>query len=223
VIFVGLATNRSLAGIGLSVPVLAASLLMILPPKRSWQLGGFALIALITAGSIAIVFSAPFQNNLTVASANQSESRHTSFSRSIAAAKDYLPLGSGIGSFVWVYQEREDPAGVSDVYMNHVHGDYIEVALETGIPGLVLVLLFLLWWIRRAIAIWSGEEVDVFAMAATIASAAILAHSAVDYPLRTVAISALFAMCCGLMAEPRAKVRKTKSEAKDAARHLSAD
>jgi O-antigen ligase len=223
VIFVGLATNRSLAGIGLSVPVLVASLLMILPPTRKWRIAGFALVALVTAGSIAAVFSAPYQNNLTGAAAGQSESRHTSFTRSIAAAKDYMPLGSGIGSFVSVYQQREDPAVVTTVYMNHVHGDYIEVALETGVPGLLIVLLFLLWWIRRATAIWGAEEFDHFAMAATIASGAILAHSAVDYPLRTAAISAVLAMCCGLMAEPRARVRAKKAEAKDAARHLSAD
>jgi O-antigen ligase len=223
VIFVGLATNRSLAGLGLSVPVLVASLLMILPPSRTWRIAGFALIALVTVGSVAAVFSAPFQNNLTTAAANQSESRRTSFTRSIAAAKDYFPVGSGIGSFVPVYQQREDPAAIPAVYMNHVHGDYIEVALETGLPGLLLVLLFLLWWGRRAFGIWTAEEADHFAMAATIASAAILAHSAVDYPLRTAAISAVFAMCCGLMAEPRARVRKKKTEAKDAPRHLSAD
>ena len=223
VIFVGLATNSSLAGLGLSVPVLVASALMILPPARKWRIAGFALIALVTLASVAAVFSAPFQNNLTSAAADQSESRRTSFTRSIEAAKDYLPVGSGIGSFVSVYQSREDPAAVTPVYMNHVHGDYIEVALETGLPGMILVLVFLWWWIRRSIGIWAAEDADYFAMAATIASAAILAHSAVDYPLRTAAISAIFAMCCGLMAEPRAKVRKKKTEAKDAARHLSAD
>ena len=224
VIFVGLATNRSLAGLGLSVPVLTASLLMLLPPARKWRLGGLALILLLTLGSIAAVFSTPFQNNLTTAGeAQRSDSRHTSFSKSLAATREFLPVGSGVGSFVQIYQEREDPGAVSQFYMNHVHGDYIEVALETGLPGILLVLLFFLWWSRRTIGIWGAEEADPFAMAATIASAAILAHSIVDYPLRTAAIEALFAMCCGLMAEPRARVRKKKVEDKDAARHLSAD
>ena len=224
VIFVGLVTNSSLAGLGLSVPVTAASLMMILPPSRKLRIVGLVLIAGLTVASIGAVFTAPFQNNLTTTAAQHSQvSRYTSFTRSIAATKDYLPFGSGIGSFVQIYQEREDPASVATVFMNHVHGDYIEVALETGIPGLLLVLLFFAWWLRRTIAIWNAEEVDYFAMAATIASAAILAHSAVDYPLRTVAIAALFAMCCGLMAEPRARVRNKKVETKDAARHLSAD
>jgi O-antigen ligase len=111
--------------------------------------------------------------------------------------------------------------------MNHVHGDYIELALETGLPGIVLILLFLLWWGRRTVAIWRAVEPDHFARAATIASAAILAHSLVDYPLRTAAISAVFALCCALMAEARAKTRRSRrrseEEEKPAARHLSAD
>jgi O-antigen ligase len=224
VLFVGLATNGSLAGLGLAAPVLTASLLLTLPPTSKWRITGIALIALLTVGSIAAVFSSPFQNNLTSQGAERSTvSRATSFAKSIEATKDYFPFGSGIGSFVQVYQQREDPGAVTQVYMNHVHGDYIEAVLETGLPGALLILLFLIWWARRTFDIWRAEEADPFAMAATIATAAILAHSAVDYPLRTAAISAVFAMCCGLMAEPRAQVRKKQVQAKDAARHLSAD
>ena len=84
--------------------------------------------------------------------------------------------------------------------------------------------MFLLWWTGRTIAIWRAETPDYFAMAATIASFAILAHSVVDYPLRTAAISALFAACCALMADPRARVRHREKQApENRARHLSAD
>ena len=41
------------------------------------------------------------------------------------------------------------------------------------------------------------------ARAASIASAAILAHSLVDFPLRTAAISAAFAMFAALLADRR--------------------
>jgi O-antigen ligase len=134
-----------------------------------------------------------------------------------------MPVGSGIGSFQQIYRTREDPATVDRFYMNHVHGDYIELALETGVPGLLVLGLFLLWWARRCILLWRAEEPDYFARAATIASAAILAHSLVDYPLRTAAISGLFAMCCGLMAEPRARTRRSEPAEGKRGRHLSAD
>ncbi|HEX5184724.1 MAG TPA: O-antigen ligase family protein [Allosphingosinicella sp.] len=224
VILVGIVINTSLAGIGLSVPVLAASLLMILGRRRKLPKWTPAIVALLMLGSVATVFSAPFANNLTTQGEKSKEdSRYNSFTKSLAATADFMPLGSGIGTFQQIYRTHEDPAGVDRFYMNHVHGDYIEVALETGVPGLLVVALFLLWWARRCILVWRAEEPDYFARAATIASAAILAHSIVDYPLRTAAISAIFAMCCGLMAEPRARTRRSDAAEGKRGRHLAAD
>jgi O-antigen ligase len=224
VIVVGVVINASLAGIGLAVPVLAASLLMILGRRRKLPKWTPVLVALLMAGSVATVFSAPFANNLTTQGEKSKEdSRYNSFTKSIAATADYMPFGSGIGTFQQVYRTREDPATIDRFYMNHVHGDYIELALETGIPGLLVLLLFLFWWGRQCVRLWRSEQVDDFARAATIASAAILAHSLVDYPLRTAAISATFAMCCGLMAESRPTTRRSRSAGATSARHLSAD
>ena len=225
VVFVGLAANRSLAGLGLALPVFAASLLMILARKRSLPRWPIALVVLLAVGSVAIAFSAPFGNNLTSEEAQASqESRYTSFTKTLDASKDYMPVGSGIGSFQAIYRTHEDPAEVTRFFMNHVHSDLIELILETGVPGVLLILLLLYWWGRRTVSIWRAEEPDYFARAATIASAAILAHSLVDYPLRTAGIGALFAMCLALMAEPRARAQKRKAEPSAAqARHLSAD
>jgi O-antigen ligase len=225
VVFFGIAVNRSLAGIGLSVPVLAASILMLLSRKRRLPGWSMAIVALLLIGSIALAFSAPFQNNLTAQNARlEQDSRYTSFTKSLAAAREYMPVGSGIGSFQAVYRMHEDPATVGLFFMNHVHSDLIELLLETGLAGMILLLLFLIWWVRRAIAVWRAEKPDYFAQAAVVASGAILAHSLVDYPLRTAAISAVFAMCCALMAEPRARVRRSApAEEGSKARHLSAD
>jgi len=224
VILVGILIGTSLAAIGLSVPVLAASLLMILGRRRKLPKWTGALVALLMLGSVATVFSAPFANNLTTQGEKSKEdSRYNSFTKSLAATADFMPVGSGIGTFQQVYRMREDPNTVDRFYMNHVHGDYIELALETGVPGLLVLFLFLLWWARRCVLVWRAEEPDYFARAATIASAAILAHSLVDYPLRTAAISAVFAMCCGLMAAPRAQTRPSERSATKSARHLSAD
>jgi hypothetical protein len=82
------------------------------------------------------------------------------------------------------------------------------------------MLLFLAWWLREIWAAWRGRERGPFAKAAAIASAVILVHSIVDFPLRTAAISALFAMCLALLAD-----RRTQSPRQDAqdwrpARHV---
>ena len=66
-----------------------------------------------------------------------------------------------------------------------------------------MLLFFLAWWTVASWRVWKSPEQDPFAQAAVIASAAMLAHSLVDFPLRTAAISAVFAMCLGLVAAGR--------------------
>lgn len=225
VLVVGLFINGSLAGFGLALPVLGASILMLISRRRRVPAWATAVIAAAALTSIYVPFSAPLGNNLTTEEAKSSAfSRRTSFTKSLEATQDFLPFGSGISTFAYIYPRYEDPNVVERTWMNHVHSDFIEVALEAGVPGLVVFLIFLLWWLSRAFRVWSAEKPDYFARAATIASGAMMAHSAVDYPLRTAALSVLFAACCAFMADPRSRVRRTEEpENKSQARHLSAD
>lgn len=223
VIGIGIALNGSLAALGLSIPAALASGLIVYRRKQiklpRWLLTG---VTVVFVGSAVAMFTFPLGNNLTTEEARSSEeSRYTSFARTLQAAGDYMPLGSGIGTFRIVYQTYEDPARVDRTYMNHAHNDYLELLLETGAPGLILVSMFLFWWTRRTVHIWAGDTPDSFAEAATIATAALLVHSFVDYPLRTAALSSLFAVCCVLMAEPRQPTSKRRKAR--AAIHLGAD
>ncbi|MBY8823612.1 O-antigen ligase family protein [Sphingomonas colocasiae] len=212
---IGIFTNGSLAGFGLGIPVLAASVFIALRLRpRVWHAG---VLAILGIAATALVFSSPF-NNLTGDEAGQVDSRYGSFRTGLIATAEHLPFGSGLGSFVEIYRTHENPSQVTQTYMNHVHNDYIELALELGVPGLALILLFLLWWTGQTIAIWRSPDPLHFARAATVASGEILAHSIVDYPLRTAAISALFGLCVALMALGSVPERKSSR----AARHLSA-
>lgn len=224
-VLVGLGINGSLAGLGLIVPVAGATLLLM-RRRRGIPVWAVAVVALLALGSVAVVFSGRFDNNLISAEAQDSTvSRYTTFMTSFEAVKDFFPFGSGIGTFQPIYRLYEDAQRVTTTYMNHAHSDWIEIVLETGLLGAVVLLLFLVWWARRAHAIWRAPEPDYYARAATIASAAILAHSLVDYPLRTVAIAAVFAFCCALMASGRTAgpAKGKRWPAKRPARHLSAD
>jgi O-antigen ligase len=225
VIVVGLAINRSLAGLGLAVPVALASLLMLRTRKSRTPVWALPVLLAVAGGSIALAFSAPVQRFIASEGMGASPQSRIGFAKvTLAAAQDFLPVGTGVGTFPDIYPSYEDESEVERVYVNHAHGDYFELALETGVPGVVLILLFFAWWVRRVATIWRAEEPDYFARAATIASAAILVHSVVDYPLRTAAISALFAALCALMAGSRPRTRRTRSEQQPAkARHLSAD
>jgi O-antigen ligase len=103
-----------------------------------------------------------------------------------------------------VYKLYEDHDSIERTIINHAHNDYAELALEMGAPGIILMVLFLVWWaiaVRRA---WVSTDAGPYVRAASIASGALLAHSLVDFPLRTAALGTCFAMCLALLAERRA-------------------
>jgi hypothetical protein len=66
----------------------------------------------------------------------------------------------------------------------------------------------------QTIRVWRSPFSSLYGKAATIASAAILAHSIVDYPLRTTAMAVVFGACLAMMAGPP---RQSRS---DEARHV---
>jgi O-antigen ligase len=210
VILVGLALNRSLAGYGLTVPVLAASLLIVVPTARRTQRWAIAAAAaLVLASVIALVVSPVGAKNF--GSERSVSSRAEILNTTSEAIGDFLPFGSGLGTFRPVYKLYEDPARVDRITMPHAHNDYAQMALELGIPGVILMVVFLLWWASATARAWRVPGAP-FSRAASIASAAILVHSIVDYPLRTAAISACFAMCLTLLAEQRVRRGGDKSE-----------
>lgn len=215
VIAVGIALNGSLAGAGLSVPVLLASASIIFRRGRralGWLLPVSALLLVVAAGWLATTppgSSGAFR----IGAATSVQSREEIMSTTLEATKAFMPLGSGVGSFEAVYALHEDPGRLDPTtYVNHAHNDYLEIALETGVPGLLLILLFLIWWGKAAWRTWRVADASPYAQAASIASAAILVHSLVDFPLRTAAIGALFAMCLAILVRPRRARELDKSK-----------
>ncbi|MEO6224501.1 MAG: O-antigen ligase family protein [Sphingomicrobium sp.] len=203
VILVGILLNRSLAAYGLMLPVLVASALIVIPGRNRVRPILMAVAVLLLAGGIGLIAG----NSTSPGKLGASESvqtRQVMFATTVRAAADFMPLGSGLGTFPTVYSLYEDPNSVTNTVVVHAHDDYAELALETGLPGVLLTLLFLAWWGAGVWRVWRSTEPAPFARAASIASAAILAHSLVDFPLRTAAIASVFAMCIALLADRRA-------------------
>ena len=223
-VLVGIALNGSIAGFVLGALVFGASIFVrarLSPTRVLWAVAAVGLGGLI---AIAVLVASPLQSNITSTGVeNDYLSRYTLFTNSLRAAADHVPVGSGVGSFADVYPAYENPVLVDRWYVNHVHNDYIELALETGLPGILLIAAFVLWWIQRVVAIWRAPTIDRFARAATIASGAIMLHSLVDFPLRTTSISALFAFCVAIMVgvRRRSTIAAPVKQNEQDARHLS--
>lgn len=117
------------------------------------------------------------------------------------AAQDFLPLGSGLGSFDPVYRSYEPVETLRAAYFNQAHNDYLQLWLTTGWLGIALVIATFVWWGRRSWSAWrAGSHRDRdLQRAASVAMLLIAAHSTVDYPLRTETIAVVFALCCAIL------------------------
>lgn len=202
VVILGLVLNGSLAGYGLGLPVVLASLLILVGPQSRFARIGLIATATVGVIALALLWTTPVSRG----AATSVSSRQAILSNGVELVRDFGPIGSGLGTFEKVYRLTEDPASVDRYYINHAHNDYLELAIETGLPGIILMLLFLAWWAQ---AVWAlrSPAADHFARAAAIGSAAILLHSMVDYPLRTAAMSSVLAMCLVLTVQSRQRTQ----------------
>lgn len=133
----------------------------------------------------------------------------------LAMISNYFPVGTGLGSFNPLFRLHEPFALLKLTYFNQAHNDYLGIALDAGLPGLLLMAVGLAWWAYASIAVWRGagmgiregrpvdlrqrqlrsaaggsseNGVDATTAAGRLGSAILLLlflASVVDYPLRT--------------------------------------
>jgi hypothetical protein len=116
-------------------------------------------------------------------------------------AGDLHLVGSGFGSFDPVYRIYEPDRMLSPSYLNQAHNDLLELAITGGVPALIILGLFMLWWVRaswRAVRAWRSPSKGLaFARLGSFMILLLLLWSLVDYPLRVPIMSAIFAIACG--------------------------
>ncbi|MGZ8296511.1 MAG: O-antigen ligase family protein [Allosphingosinicella sp.] len=227
-ILAGIAISGSSAGYGLAVPAAVASFLIYRRtvagrvPKGWWA--ALAVLALVFAfaGLQGPLGKEAFEADVT----SQPSSRRVLASTTGEIIKDSFPIGTGLGTFSTAYRRYEDPSRVTRQFANHAHNDYLEAVLELGAAGLLLILGFIFWWGRRSYQAWTRDfEGAALARAGSVMIGIVLAHSIVDYPIRTAAIAAVFALGCALMVPPiprRSSAESAEDESSAPLRHIEA-
>lgn len=104
-------------------------------------------------------------------------------------------LGVGYGAFVTVFPHYEHQDSIQSEYVNHAHNDFLEVAFEGGVMGMMILVLYLLVLLRRAFEVISRPLQRLV----TLSILMVLIHSVVDYPLRTMAVAMVFAFFNALL------------------------
>ncbi len=208
---VGVVTTASRAGLVLAVlPVLGVMVLLGsdgLGRRRGWR----SLLPVLAAGAAMVFGLAVLASTNAVTQrvlarfGNTDDQRFSFWADALYAARQYWPVGAGSGTFPTVFQSVERLSIVTEFYVNHAHNEYLELVVELGLWGVLLVAAFLLWLTMvamRRLRRQHGRPLDPAAFAAMLSIMLLLLHSLVDYPLRTPALAAVFGLLCGLLLDP---------------------
>ncbi len=148
-VVVGLAAIRSRAGITLFVPVIVVSLLATWIAAGRGRPGPGLLVLVGSIGAaltaVAVLALPPILERFDTE--NQLDGRSDRWPLIAEAAQNYLPLGSGIGSFDAVYRSVEPLEELDSTFFNQAHNEYLETWLEAGWLGIGVILAFLVWFI----------------------------------------------------------------------------
>ena len=207
-LLVPLSTSR--AGMALALPALALALVLTgAVPLHRLGRSRRTTALLLVAAVIAVIGVRAAMGWMAVDQAE--ELRHAMATATRAMAIDNAPLGSGIGSFVDVFAQAAPEALQLGSYVNHAHNEYVQWVLTGGwlaVLALVLTTALLLvagWRIIRL----RGHGLDTrMAASAFVAIVTVLAHSWVDFPLRTLTLMTTTAALAGLMLAALADARR---------------
>ena len=178
-------------------------------------------INLLIAGAIAAVLAViavigfAMSRNVAVdrLSLLNEDLRYSVWSEVWAFLPEYLPWGSGNGSYVEIYQLHEPAELLISSYSNHAHNDWLEVVLTMGIPGLCLLLVAVIAFV---IAAWRRARAQglqaKFNRLGLLMILVLAIASVVDYPLRTPIMAAVFAVATVWSCRPNQAVREFKGK-----------
>ncbi|MBC8871769.1 MAG: O-antigen ligase family protein [Planctomycetes bacterium] len=125
------------------------------------------------------------------------------------AAGDFLSVGSGLGTYRYVYRMYQ--RNRYDEWYYHAENQYLEALVETGLPGLSLLLLliglvaFACW---RLLKQASDPATYALAVAGTFALSSQAIHAFFDFGLYMPANMLLFALLCGVVCGRAARLEQ---------------
>jgi len=176
------------------------------------------LIAAIVFGSIYIGGESSLTRLAeTAASEDITTDRGHIWSVTLKVIKENMPFGAGLGALGVAYTPFDNYSGTERV--EQAHNDYLQVAADAGIVGIIISAFFLFWLFREGLK--AAKTDNIYRRGVAIGAFAgcfgILVHSIFDFVLHTTAISVLFITLIALMVASRSRY-KDDVEAVDAIR-----
>ncbi len=208
-LLVAIYTTKSRAGaifalIALGFAFMQLPLRQIGINRRVALIGGGGVLA-VGASVLALLFTGTLASG-EFGFAEGEESRVSLVPELLRIARDFLPFGTGVGSFDSIYRSYETRDGLQFGYLNQAHNEYLQIPIEFGIFGVAALIACLIWYARRAWQAFRGEPESLTINRQQRAAAMVIlfaiVHSAGDYPLRTDGFAVYFALLCALLTPP---------------------
>ena len=114
---------------------------------------------------------------------------------------DFLPWGTGFGTFEHVYRIYEPQELLRPNYLNQAHNDWLQFLIEGGFAAILIGVAALAWAGLQCVRLaknWSASRYEKYTVVmAGMVMLLFLAGGVGDYPLRTPTLIAVFAvMAC---------------------------
>ena len=190
----------------LAVPIAAAIAWQGSADRARFPVPSKVALGLVAVGAIGfgLMQLAPVQR-VADRFLNDGDSRQAIWADTRVAIAEVWPAGSGMGSFEPIFAASESLENVGPQYQARAHNDWLEFALEAGIPGLVVlaaIVALLIWLALRGILARLRSAADRVETAQLLAGSGILLvialHSLVDYPLRSMSLACLAAVAAAM-------------------------
>lgn len=199
VMVIALVLTRSRMGnAAFFVSMLLVGLLAIVLSRRTAPATIGLLVSLIVIDVLVVgtwvglekVVTRVQETKLTTAEGGRSESveQRTQAARSsLRWVEDFALTGSGGGTYYGAFFRYREPNSGTVDFFDHAHNDFVEVAGEFGLPGLVLMGLLVgasLWKAVQVLAKRRSKLARGMAFGAAMSIVALLIHSSVDFNLQ---------------------------------------
>ena len=189
IIVAGLVMTRSRMGnFSFALALGIAGVIYLLARKEN-RVSGLIFLASLIVVDIAVLgtfFDLEELSERVIATEVSEDGRALMTPQSWEAAKHYLPFGAGATAYYSAFSPFREHT-FAGIAMTHAHNDYLEILLEYGIPGALLMVAFWLVCFSKAIRCLMFSKNNLckgVGFAVVMQLIAIALHSSVDYNLQ---------------------------------------
>lgn len=187
-----------------------------LPRKRSIIVAILAGILLFGAVLLSIFFGRAEALDRVLTVDDAANLRGQIWSAASEVTLRYFPIGSGFGTFDPAFRISEPDIMLNPKYINQAHNDWLQIILEGGIAGALLLTWALIWFVKRNLLVWRGDcdgskERVTLARVGSILILLTMVASFLDYPARTPMIMAIIMLAAIWLSRACPSARRSTS------------